>query len=124
MAPDGNASADELVYRRIGHNELGAIAVSRGFVAAQRRRRRGHDGDPAGIYALKLISDEGTQNGLYWPVADGETPSPAAVRRNAAAEGYQRNDSGTGRTTATTSMIYARGRTGRRREGLLQGQAC
>ena len=78
---DGNAGADELVYRRIGHNELGAIAVSRGFVAAQQEyAAQGHDGDPPGIYALKLISDEGTQNGLYWPVADGEPPSPAGPR--------------------------------------------
>ena len=91
---DGNAGADELVYRRIGNNELGAIAVSRGFVAAQQEyAAQGHDGDPPGIYALKLISDEGTQNGLYWPVADGEPPSPAGpfVAR-AAAEGYRRND--------------------------------
>ena len=29
---DGDAGADEMVYRRIGRNELGAIAVCRGFV--------------------------------------------------------------------------------------------
>ena len=109
---DGNAGADELVYRRIGHNELGAIAVSRGFVAAQQEyAAQGHDGDPAGIYALKLISDEGTQNGLYWPVADGETPSPAGpfVAR-AAAEGYRRSDSGPAPYHGYYyRMIYAQG---------------
>ena len=40
-------------------------------------RPRDADGDPAGIYALKLMSDEGMHNGLYWPTEEGETPSPA-----------------------------------------------
>ena len=58
---DGSKGADELVYRRVGANELGAIAVSRGFVAAQvDYAAAGRDGDAAGIYALKLISDRGT----------------------------------------------------------------
>jgi hypothetical protein len=109
---DGNAGADELVYRRIGRNELGAIAVSRGFVAAQNEyASQGHDGDPAGIYALKLISDEGTQNGLYWPVAEGEPPSPAGpfVAR-AAAEGYRRGESGpTPYHGYYYRMLYAQG---------------
>ena len=33
---DGQAGADELVYRRVGANELGAIAVCRGFVDAEK----------------------------------------------------------------------------------------
>lgn len=109
---DGNAGADELVYRRVGRNELGAIAVSRGFVAAQQEyASQGHDGDPAGIYALKLISDEGTQNGLYWPVADGETPSPAGpFVASAAAEGYRRSDTGpTPYHGYYYRMLYAQG---------------
>ena len=109
---DGNAGADELVYRRIGNNELGAIAVSRGFVAAQQEyAAQGHDGDPPGIYALKLISDEGTQNGLYWPVADGETPSPAGpFVASAAAEGYRRSDTGpTPYHGYYFRMLYAQG---------------
>jgi Protein of unknown function (DUF2950) len=88
---DGAAGADEIVYRRIGHNELGAIAVSRGFVDAQMEYvTAGHDGNEPGIFAAKLRSDPGQQNGLYWPTAAGETPSPAgeAIAR-AAAEGYK-----------------------------------
>lgn len=90
---DGEAGVDELIYRRIGANELGAIAVSRGFVDAQNEyAAEGHDGDPAGIFALKLLSDEGRQNGLYWPTAAGEPPSPAGeFVAAAAAEGYRRN---------------------------------
>jgi hypothetical protein len=109
---DGNAGADELVYRRVGRNELGAISVSRGFVAAQQEyASQGHDGDPPGIYALKLISDEGTQNGLYWPVADGEPASPAGpFVASAAAEGYRRSDAGpTPYHGYYYRMIYAQG---------------
>jgi hypothetical protein len=87
---DGAAGADEVIYRRVGANELGAIDVMYGFVNAQNAyASEGRDGDPAGIYALKLISDEGLHNGLYWPTAEGETPSPAGpFVAAAAAEGY------------------------------------
>ena len=88
---DGAKGADELVYRRIGANELGAIAFCRGFVDAQNDyAAEGRDGDAAGIFALKLISDEGLHNGLYWPAAEGEAPSPAGPFVAAAAgEGYR-----------------------------------
>jgi hypothetical protein len=87
---DGAAGADEVIYRRVGENELGAIDVLYGFVNAQNAyASEGRDGDPAGIYALKLISDEGLHNGLYWPTEEGETPSPAGpFVAAAAAEGY------------------------------------
>lgn len=89
---DGAAGADEIVYRRVGRNELGAIDVCRGFVSAQVEYASiGRDGDPAGIYALKLMSDEGLHNGLYWPVAEGEPESPAGpFVASAAAEGYRK----------------------------------
>jgi hypothetical protein len=89
---DGEAGIDELIYRRVGANELGAIDVCRGFVEAQLEyASEGRDGDPPGIYALKLVSDEGLHNGLYWPVAEGEPPSPAGPGvAAAAAEGYRR----------------------------------
>jgi hypothetical protein len=88
---DGKAGADEIVYRRIGRNELGAIAVCRGFIDAQLEYAAvGHDGNAPGLFAAKLRSDPGLHNGLYWPTAEGEPPSPAgdAVAR-AAAEGYK-----------------------------------
>jgi hypothetical protein len=88
---DGAAGAEELVYRRIGGNELGAISVANGFVAAQMEyASEGHDGDPAGIYAMKLVSDEGLHNGLSWKTSEGEAPSPAGeFVANAASEGYK-----------------------------------
>jgi len=89
---DGEAGIDELIYRRVGANELGAIDTCRGYVAAQvEYASEGRDGDPPGIYALKLMSDEGLHNGLYWPTAEGEPPSPAGPFVAAAAsEGYRR----------------------------------
>jgi hypothetical protein len=108
---DGQAGADEIIYRRVGANELGAIAVARGFVDAQNEyAASGHDGDPPGVYALKLISDEGMQNGLYWPTAEGEPPSPAGEFVAAAAsEGYRRGESRTPYHGYYYRMLYKQG---------------
>ena len=88
---DGAAGADEVVFRRIGRNELGAIGVCHGFVDAQYEYASAdRDGEGAGVYAQKLVSDPGTHNGLYWQTADGETPSPVGeFIAEAAAEGYR-----------------------------------
>ncbi|MEQ1800933.1 MAG: DUF2950 domain-containing protein [Gammaproteobacteria bacterium] len=88
---DGAAGADEIIYRRIGSNELGAIAVARGFVEAQLDyATAARDGNPAGVYAQKLLSDADRQNGLYWPTADDEPPSPAGpFVALAGSEGYR-----------------------------------
>ena len=108
---DGAAGADEIIYRRVGANELGAISVCEGFVSAQNEyASAGHDGDPPGIYALKLISDEGMQNGLYWPTAEGEPPSPAGpFVAAAAAEGYRRGESRTPYHGYYYRLLYAQG---------------
>jgi Protein of unknown function (DUF2950) len=107
---DGEAGADELVYRRVGENELGAISVLRGFVDAQQEYAAvGHDGDPAGIYALKLVSDPGLENGLYWETAEGEEPSPAgAFVASASGEGY-RSGAGTPYHGYRYRMLYRQG---------------
>jgi hypothetical protein len=91
---DTAAGKQELLYRRIGDNELGAIAVCRGAIASQLDYAAvGHDGLPAGIYAEKLRSDPGKHNGLYWEVVGGEEPSPAGpFLAQAAEEGYQKGD--------------------------------
>ena len=74
---DSGAGKEEVLARRIGRNELNAIAASRAYVTAQRRyAQQGHDGKPAGIHATKFRSDPGKQNGLYWPVARGQPRSP------------------------------------------------
>jgi len=87
---DGAAGRDEILYRRIGHNELAAINVCKGVVAAQRDYAAiKHDGEPAGKYASKIVSTAGRQDGLYWDANEGEAPSPAGpLLAQANAEGY------------------------------------
>jgi hypothetical protein len=98
---DSVAGARDVLFRRVGRNERRAIAVCSGFVAAQKEYALvGHDGQPAGVYAQKLMSDSGKRNGLFWPVKDGELRSPAGQALAAAeAEGY-------GVTTAGKSSPY------------------
>lgn len=70
---------DELVNRRIGANEREAIAVLRAYIDAQRQyAARDRDGDEVLEYAQRLASQEGKQDGLYWPAdpAQGDEASP------------------------------------------------
>ncbi len=91
---DTAAGKRELIYRRIGENELGSIAACRGYIASQDDYAAvGHDGLPAGVYAQKLRSDPGKQNGLYWETKEGEPESPAGpFLAQAGEEGYGKGD--------------------------------
>lgn len=93
---DAAAGKQELLYRRIGSNELGAISVCRGFISAQEDyAATGHDGLPAGIYARRLNSEPGKHNGLYWEVKEGEEMSPGGpLLAQAADEGYEKISAG------------------------------
>ncbi len=86
---DTAAGKQEILYRRIGKNELTAIQVCRELVDAQKEYYgQAHDGD-ANQYAQKLYSDPGKHNGLYWQTASGETASPIGpLVAEAASEGY------------------------------------
>jgi len=87
---DTAAGKDEILARRIGKDELTAIAACMAIAKAQEQYfSQTHDGDKVHQYAQKLVSDEGKQNGLYWPVPDGQAPSPLEeVRDFAKAAGY------------------------------------
>jgi hypothetical protein len=87
---DTAAGKEELLYRRIGHNELGAIAVCRGFIDSQKDyAAAGHDGLPAGTYAQRLMSTPGKQDGLYWDPKEDEPASPAGpFLAKAGGQGY------------------------------------
>ena len=81
---DTAAGMDEILARRIGKDELTAIAASGAVAEAQAKYFA-----KLKQYAQKFVSDEGTQDGLYWPVAAGQTPSPLEyVRDFAKAAGY------------------------------------
>jgi len=87
---DTDAGKDEILARRIGQDELAAIAACAAIADAQIQYfSQTHDGDKTKQYAQKLVSDDGRQNGLYWPVATGQTASPLeSVRNFAQAAGY------------------------------------
>ena len=76
---DVAAGAEEIVNRRIGENELDAIAMLHGFVAAQ-RAYAGESRDGSGVrgFARKLVSASGRKDGLYWAAdnSKGEPSSP------------------------------------------------
>ena len=75
---DTKAGQDEILTRQIGRNELLAIdAVSAIANAEELYAQRPHHGNPAGLYTTTIFSSAGKQDGLYWPVADGESrPAP------------------------------------------------
>jgi Protein of unknown function (DUF2950) len=75
---DTIAGLEEIVNRRIGENELQAIATAREYVDAQRDYASvDRDGDGVLEYAQKLISSEGDTDGLYWPYSPEAGESPA-----------------------------------------------
>ena len=88
---DTAAGLDEILRRRIGRNELAAIQVSLAYVQAQNEYA---SLDPGGlgphVYAQRIVSRPGKKDGLYWPTAEGETPSPLGeLAAKASAEGYK-----------------------------------
>ena len=87
---DAEAGADEVFYRRIGHNELNTIEACRTYVAAQQEyAKKAHDGIKAGAYAQRFPSTPGKQDGLYWEAKASEDPSPLGdLIAKAAALGY------------------------------------
>jgi len=74
---DTDAGRDEIINRRIGRNELNAIAVCRSYVEAQ-RQYAGRDRNGTGIleYARKFTSSPGKKDGLYWPSDVSQEMSP------------------------------------------------
>jgi hypothetical protein len=72
---DTRPGKEEILARRIGRNEMAAIDVCAAIADAQRQYfSKPHDGVKQ--YAQKFISDEGNQNGLYWPSPAGQPRSP------------------------------------------------
>jgi hypothetical protein len=87
---DTGAGKDEILARRIGKNELAAIAACSALANAQSQYfSQTHDGDPVKQFAQRIVSDDGKQDGLYWPVSIDQAPSPLEdVHNFAKAAGY------------------------------------
>jgi hypothetical protein len=78
---DVQTGRQELLYRRIGDNELNAIRVCRGFVEAQHQyAMEKHDGAEVNQYAQRIISTPGKQDGLAWQNSDGTWDGPVGER--------------------------------------------
>lgn len=85
---DTDAGRDEVLARRIGDGELTAIGVLTEIANAQQEYfKQNHQ------FAQKLVSDEGQHNGLYWPAAEGQRPSPlGGFAELAKSLGYSHSD--------------------------------
>ena len=88
---DTQAGKMEILFRRIGRNELSAIRICQELVAAQKEYYAAQNNQ----YAQQIFSDAGLHNGLYWKVSDGEPQSPIGpLVASAVAEGYSKGQAG------------------------------
>jgi hypothetical protein len=88
---DTDAGKKEILFRRIGRNEISTIRVCQELVAAEKEYHSAEHAE----YAQKIFSDEGQHNGLYWKVAEGEPQSPIGpLVASAVAEGYAKSQDG------------------------------
>ena len=88
---DTQAGKKEILYRRIGKNEISTIRVCQELVAAQKEYYSAEHNQ----YAQKIFSDPGQHNGLYWKVAEGEPQSPIGpLVASAVAKGYAKSGNG------------------------------
>lgn len=74
---DSKAGRQELLYRRIGANELSAIQLCDGYVEAQNdfafEKREGYS---VNQYAQHIVAPAGTKDGLAWKDAEGNWGGP------------------------------------------------
>jgi hypothetical protein len=88
---DTDAAKKEILFRRIGRNEMSTIVVCRELAAAQKEYYASQHNE----YAQNIFSNEGQHDGLYWKTAEGEPKSPIGpLVASAVAEGYPKDQSG------------------------------
>jgi len=89
---DTKVGREEILNRRIGSNELDAIAICRGFVEAQQQyAQQKHDDSKVNQFAQRVISTPGKHDGLAWQNPDGSWAGPVgeAIAR-ALEQGYSK----------------------------------
>lgn len=85
---DTDAGRLEILYRRIGRNELDAIQTCLAYVDAQNDYAAKDRGDGVGVYAQRFVSNPGKKDGLFW--RDDRDPSPLGeFAAQASDEGYK-----------------------------------
>jgi hypothetical protein len=87
---DTDAGRQEVLFRRIGANELDAIQICRAYVEAQHEYAlEKHDNAEVNQFAQKIISTPGKHDGLAWRNSDGTLGGPIAEAvANALEQGY------------------------------------
>lgn len=87
---DAKAGRQELLYRRIGANELDAIQICHGYVEAQHEYAlEPHEGYDVNQYAQRIISTPGKHDGLAWQESDGSWGGPIGEKiARAIEQGY------------------------------------
>jgi hypothetical protein len=85
---DTEAGREEVLFRRIGHNELDAMQTSLAYVDAQNEYADKDRGAGPGVYAQRIVSTPGHKDGLYWP-ADGDESPFGELAAEASGEGYK-----------------------------------
>jgi hypothetical protein len=85
---DTSEGRQEILYRRIGRNELDAIQTSLAFVDAENDYADKDRGEGPGLYAQRIVSSPGKKDGLYWPSDNNESPL-GELAAKAATEGYK-----------------------------------
>jgi hypothetical protein len=85
---DTDEGRQEILYRRIGRNELDAIQTSLAFVDAENEYAEKDRGDGVGLYAQRIVSSPGKKDGLYWPSDNNDSPL-GQLAADASAEGYK-----------------------------------
>jgi hypothetical protein len=90
---DAKGGKQELLYRRIGLNELDAIQICRGYVEAQDEYAyRKREGFEVNQFAQRIISTQGKQDGLAWQNPDGTWGGPIGEKiARAIAQGYSKD---------------------------------
>jgi DUF2950 family protein len=93
---DANEGRAEILYRRIGRNELDAIQTVLAIVDAQREyAATDADGNGFADYAKRFRSSPGKKDGLFWPTEANEARSPLGpMVAVAAREGYKKGKEG------------------------------
>ena len=85
---DTDAGRQEVLFRRIGRNELDAMQTCLAYVDAQNDYADKDRGAGPGVYAQRIVSTPGHKDGLYWP-ADGDESPFGELAAEASAEGYK-----------------------------------
>ena len=87
---DTAAGRQEILFRRVGENELDAIQVCLAYVDAQDEYVERDHGAGVGVYAQRVVSHPGQKDGLYWPASAGDDQSPLGeLAAQATGEGYK-----------------------------------